>query len=52
MGITDMCLSKTSYESKEEALDSIRYLEENNIATCRLTTYKCPLCQQYHLSSK
>ncbi len=52
-----MCLSKTSYETKEEALASIKYLQKQyydgeDIYLLDLKVYKCPLYQKYHLGSR
>ncbi len=42
---------KAIYNSHEEALDMIRYINENRIVR-ELHAYKCPTCGMWHLSSK
>jgi len=42
---------KTMYNSREDAQDMIRYIEENKGGRA-LHAYKCPVCGFWHLSSK
>ena len=42
---------KAVYNSREEALDMISYINENRIVK-ELHAYECPGCGMWHLSSK
>ena len=42
---------KAMYNSREEAEDMIRYIQENRIVK-ELQTYKCTTCGMWHLTSK
>jgi len=42
---------KTMYNSREEAEDMIRYIQENRVVR-ELFAYQCPSCGLWHLSSK
>jgi len=42
---------KTMYNSREEAEDMIRYIQENRVVK-ELHTYQCTSCGLWHLSSK
>ncbi|MEZ5071336.1 MAG: hypothetical protein R2751_10300 [Bacteroidales bacterium] len=42
---------KKSYQTKEEAEDMIRYIEETRM-TRRLSTYRCEICGLWHLTSR
>ncbi|MHA2063644.1 MAG: hypothetical protein ACXABY_04590 [Candidatus Thorarchaeota archaeon] len=43
------CLGKTRYPKREDAQDTVDYLEEEFEAY--LKVYFCPLCSGYHLAS-
>ncbi|MFH0758436.1 MAG: hypothetical protein V2B15_14205 [Bacteroidota bacterium] len=42
---------KSIYNSREEAEDMIRYIQENRIVR-ELHAYQCPVCGLWHLTSK
>lgn len=42
---------KTMYQSREEAEDMIRYIQENRIVK-DLHAYQCSVCGLWHLTSK
>lgn len=42
---------KTMYNSREEAEDMIRHIQENRVVRA-LHAYQCPDCGMWHLSSK
>ncbi len=42
---------KKIYNSREEAEDMIRYIQENRVVK-ELHAYQCPGCGMWHLSSK
>jgi hypothetical protein len=42
---------KAIYNSREEAEDMIRYIQENRIVK-ELRAYQCPACGLWHLTSK
>ena len=42
---------KTIYNSREEALEMIRYLNENRTGK-EIRAYQCPVCGLWHLTSK
>ncbi len=42
---------KAMYNSREEAEDMIRYIQENRVVK-ELHTYQCTSCGLWHLSSK
>jgi hypothetical protein len=42
---------KTIYNSQEEAMEMIRYLNENRTGK-EIRTYQCPVCGFWHLTSK
>jgi hypothetical protein len=42
---------KTIYNSREEAEDMIRYIQENRVVK-ELHSYQCTSCGLWHLSSK
>ena len=44
----DNCLGKSVYETWEDAQESADYLFV--IEGIELEPYKCPICQQYHLT--
>lgn len=44
----DSCLSKTSYETYEDALATLNYVYETE--GIKLKIYKCPICGNYHLT--
>ena len=46
--IDKTCFSKTRYATEEEALDTVAYLYE--MEGIRLSVYKCPICNGYHLT--
>jgi len=52
MGISlpgKMCLNKESYDTRQEALDTIEYINRREIEEgyyLDLKVYKCPLCQK------
>jgi hypothetical protein len=48
--ITPTC-KKTMYNSREEAEDMIRYIQENRIVK-ELHAYQCSDCGLWHLTSK
>lgn len=45
-----VCQTKKSYASKMEAEDMATYLYYKK--DLDLEVYRCPMCEQYHLSSK
>lgn len=47
----ELTCRKTIYNSKEEAEDMIRYINENRI-TRQIRAYKCSICGFWHLTSK
>lgn len=47
--IDKTCLSKTRYETEQEAREYCQYLFETYDLI--LFPYKCPLCQGFHLTS-
>lgn len=48
--IDKICLSKTRYETKEDAEDTVLYLLETK--QIELYVYECPICRGFHLTSK
>ncbi|HOW10437.1 MAG TPA: hypothetical protein PLX08_11620 [Bacteroidales bacterium] len=51
IGSVEPPCKKTIYQSKEEAEDMIRYINETRV-TRYLKAYKCNICGFWHLTSK
>lgn len=47
----DPSCNKTIYNTREEAEDMIRYIQENRVVK-ELRAYQCNVCGLWHLSSK
>jgi len=54
--ITEACLSKRIYESKQQAQESANYInyvrEQEGLEFVKLKVYKCSACSKFHLAKE
>ncbi len=51
--ITPIICAKKRYETKEDAISTIMYLETSKkVDYCEVHYYKCHVCSSFHLTSK